>query len=783
MSTTLITAIKLLVLLASGLFIIQGTQTSFAREMDNPCSKVETFFARGSGQTLRGVTYEKFVDQLNLRLESEYIPNHYELGTEKYGGSKYKAVKVNGWPNLATVGLTARVSAGEAGEYSESVRSGVIEMHHYLNQRYEKCKSHGSYYILGGYSQGAHVIGNALREIPDYIKDRIVFVAMLGDPKTYFPEGNGQPWSNASAPCSDGKSSWSMYRETLGSCWMRQGSLGARDPYVPPDMVSKTGVWCHSVDAICGSGFWPWQDEGHGTYADPGKGIEWAAWKASHLLKQAIAGKEPRTPTYPIDTKYHFGMGVNGQNVVFLIDTSEQSGLDLNEIRQKLRELIPKTVERNGKFSVMTYTGNFIGGDLINTYVLGLPFDAYPFDFFMDNDIVNYIVLGVPGSPQGATLYALNHSMNSLDWMYGASKSLILITGNPRVEDPDRYHTTRDIVARTALAIDPVNVYPVVPDEYVDEYEQLALDTSGQVVSFTDDIADAMDKAFDKTQNRPVPFLTNTEYLADIGQEITFDASGSYIIDGTITKYEWDFDGDGVFEETTTNPVINHTYTELFDGYMQVRVTGSNDTIANMSAVVKIGTYELPAALASAPENLNITVVESVEGVSTLKLTWDSVNDPLTDKLMLSINGTSIGVIEPSRTTINITDIDNNLDYDFAITALTADNTPGESVYATHEATIPLDLPYGLFSANNTDEPSYDNNNIVTASTASSDPSDRQSQKPTILGEETVNGEEAKAIVNDDSFEIAWYWWLMITTLIGVTAWLQLRNYNSKVGH
>ena len=46
-----------------------------------------------------------------------------------------------------------------------------------------------------------------------------------------------------------------------------------------------------------------------------------------------------------------------------------------------------------------------------------------------------------------------------------------------------------------------------------------------------------------------------------IGQTVTFNGSGSSDPDGTITKYEWDLDGNGTFElntgatTTTTKPL------------------------------------------------------------------------------------------------------------------------------------------------------------------------------------------------------------------------------------
>ncbi len=44
------------------------------------------------------------------------------------------------------------------------------------------------------------------------------------------------------------------------------------------------------------------------------------------------------------------------------------------------------------------------------------------------------------------------------------------------------------------------------------------------------------------------------------GVEATLDASGSNDIDGSIVSYAWDFDGDGIFDETTGSPQVTHTF-------------------------------------------------------------------------------------------------------------------------------------------------------------------------------------------------------------------------------
>jgi PKD repeat protein len=84
-----------------------------------------------------------------------------------------------------------------------------------------------------------------------------------------------------------------------------------------------------------------------------------------------------------------------------------------------------------------------------------------------------------------------------------------------------------------------------------------------------------------------------TAYSGKIGQPILFDASGSYDPSGLpITRYDWDFDGDGVFDLQTTNATVAHTYTAAFEDYVVVRVTGQGGTaLASALTVVNAEGY------------------------------------------------------------------------------------------------------------------------------------------------------------------------------------------------
>lgn len=69
---------------------------------------------------------------------------------------------------------------------------------------------------------------------------------------------------------------------------------------------------------------------------------------------------------------------------------------------------------------------------------------------------------------------------------------------------------------------------------------------------------------------------------------VNFDASGSFDPDGSITLFEWNFDGDSSFDETGPSPTTSHTYTET--GTFQASVSVTDDGGLKATASLAIST-------------------------------------------------------------------------------------------------------------------------------------------------------------------------------------------------
>ena len=209
--------------------------------------------------------------------------------------------------------------------------------------------------------------------------------------------------------------------------------------------------------------------------------------------------------------------------------------------------------------------------------------------------------------------------------------------------------------------------------------QQCPKQTSGQVVvsGGENDTIGALTKALTKIKNRPNAKLKIGEYYAEIGQEITFDASDSYVVDGKITKYEWDFDGDGKVDQTTTTPTTSHVYNEKFDGIMQVRMSADNDTVSNISAPVKVGIKPNRPVGPGAPR-VSAKIIERDGDKATIRLNWQPV-DNLSSRWLIRLDDNNLGWAVGEQRQLDITDVDISKTRTITVTGVKTDGLNSHS--------------------------------------------------------------------------------------------------------
>lgn len=650
-----------LALMATALTWSSPGATAAPAAADASCPAVQVVWARGSGQSLGEKQYRRFRDELAERLTGSVTPSFYEVGTAARDGNQYPAVAVDGWD--AENALGGLVSAGNAFDYGNSVWEGVLETQDFVHDTWLRC-GEATKFVLGGFSQGAQVIGQTYGYLTDGAKDQVVFNALFGDPKLNLPEGKG--W-NPPACRGENLSPW---RRAIGDCDADNGSLFARDPYLPAGYTTRTGLWCAEDDFVCGTSKFVWNNSGH-DYSQDGGDVDSAAIEIARRLREAI----PETPEADLDTTVHvIGTGTTGLDVVFVIDSTGSMGGIINDAKQFAAGMASQVRALRGRVALVEYRD--AGDAFVARTLSGLTEDLPQFQAQLDT-----IVAGGGGDTPEATLAALMQGLNSLEWRPGATKAAVVLT-DAGFHDPDvaTGDTTASVAAR-ALEIDPVNVYPVVPASLESAYTDLADQTSGQVIVNDGDAEVALTEALDTIQNRPVALLALTGYRANPGQTVRFDASDSYATEGSVASYAWDFDGDGTFDRTTPEPVTEYVYTDEFDGQMAVKVTDTGGGIASMSAPVLIADV-LPGpdpSLPAAPENLTAVPGEPTGDTRQVALAWQVGSASAPAHWAISVNGVPAGVVAGDRVTATVTDMAVDQDAVIRVAGLTAEGAIGEA--------------------------------------------------------------------------------------------------------
>ena len=568
-----------------------------------PCADVTLVFARGSGQPLDFREAPRFFEKVTDRLVGIAV-NAYELGDQEHDGATYQAVDLD-FRNL--IEAEASWTGAFGGQYRASVAGGVTELDAYLEGRVAECPE--EIMAVGGYSQGAQVVGQALPGLSSEVRDRIAFVSLFGDPKLYLPEGRG-PFPPA---CRGNE--FSAWRRGNVSCFTDNGILEAREPYLPSDIENRAGSWCDRNDPICNNNLADFAVSAHSFYADDGAEMD----EAAREIAAAIADRLPPERAEGIDTSILvLAAGANGIDVAFVIDTTGSMGGEIGAARSVADQVGTAIIDLRGRVALTEYR------DAFDSFVAEV---RTPLTTDVDLFRTSLGTLNASGggdSPE-ALLTALMTTFNALDWTPGATKAAVVLT-DAGYHNPDVANgwTLSDAITRS-LEIDPVNVYPVVPAYLESTYSALAEGTAGQVIVNTGDTASALVEAFEAVSTRPVVTLPFDEYFAAPGEEVRFEVV-AYDIDSEIESYDWDFDADGTTDASTIEPTASHVYTEQFAGVFEVRAYSADGGIGSAAGRIEVSDTGLAALLPEAPTGVSADLVD--ETTRTFSIQWDEAQSP-----------------------------------------------------------------------------------------------------------------------------------------------------------
>ena len=171
----------------------------------------------------------------------------------------------------------------------------------------------------------------------------------------------------------------------------------------------------------------------------------------------------------------------------------------------------------------------------------------------------------------------------------------------------------------------------------------------------------------------PIALLAFDEYYTEPGKEIIFDASESYSFDNEISKYEWDLDGDALFERESAGPITSYTLTEVGEHKISLRVTDMYGLSSVADAKVFVREYFEEQNMLS-PQEIEL----SVAGENSLKVDWsDDVEAPY---LLITVNSVILGYTEARIGKILLEDLDLRSEIKIVFTSVDGDHNLGASV-------------------------------------------------------------------------------------------------------
>ena len=143
----------------------------------------------------------------------------------------------------------------------------------------------------------------------------------------------------------------------------------------------------------------------------------------------------------------------------------------------------------------------------------------------------------------------------------------------------------------------------------------------------------------------PVASFTYSPSEPFVNGTVTFDASASSDLDGTIVDYAWDF-GDGNVT-SVTDPVITHVYTAIGTYTLNLTVTDNDGLTDSITQSISIGKLTSTISISVSPETITIGETITINGSITPtraevtvtiryrvsgETTWNTIENVTTDE-------------------------------------------------------------------------------------------------------------------------------------------------------
>lgn len=284
-------------------------------------------------------------------------------------------------------------------------------------------------------------------------------------------------------------------------------------------------------------------------------------------------------------------MGVKGDiDIVFAIDSTGSMKDNVGALKARVRTVVKQTQKgaSSYRFALVDYKDH-PKFDFQN-YLARTDVDFTSDESTLEKGLDSLTYEGGNLGNTNASVYSGVMQAVNMKWRNGVKKIVVVIgDAPPRDPEPGTGYTAAS-VAKAAYDVDPVSVYGIDTGQLNStSFQTLVTSSTGTTAnaSSPDQVSDLVNKAISSELNKPFAWIQGP-YVAKVGDPVDIDAAASHAVSGSLTSYEWDFNGDGVYDETGTSPRITHTFTEEFSGVIGLRVTQSDGQTAVATTQVDI---------------------------------------------------------------------------------------------------------------------------------------------------------------------------------------------------
>ena len=566
-------------------FLLSMQVRALGETTNASCVDAQFIWLRGSGQELgEGEEYRAFREKVNERMEWNGVWVRYS-----FHEIDYPAVALN-----PVVSIGAKLGAGDAWKYGDSVAEGIQKVQRYIAERVAKCPNER--FVLTGYSQGAQVAAESLTGLDRW---RVIYVALLGEPKLYLPEGLSV-WPMSPKACRGEERS--SYRVWVPNCYTYEGILSARRPYVFSNWEGKVGVYCNDHDFICGSSINPLDNDGHLRYASI---MSMVASKVVEKVADVFPREEVRDELVALVKKRPT------MDTVMLVNSTAMDQEALYEYAWMAAKLTEVTARNGGRVAVVEYKEASSEG----FPRIACDFGCSPTE--VRRQISNMSIYGKNAMwGQPAMKGGMMLAYEGLEWRTESEKAMVIF--NESSDDHASGVTEEDIFAKS-LELGNVSIFIATGSGYPSGARRMAEGTGGE--GFVNRLDWMRTEFFDRILRhileRPVAKLPLTNYVSGIEERVYFDAGESYGVKSPIVQYDWDIHADRVYERRRWGQIMEWDYHEETEEWVVLKVVAEDGKVG--MAIAKVTAKEMPKEPAVKTPS-GVKVVRT--GVDTARVEW-----------------------------------------------------------------------------------------------------------------------------------------------------------------